>query len=242
MVNKVLIVVLGAVVLASLVVGGLLGMQLAGSDGNDTLTTAPTATDASTPTPAPNTTPTPSAATATPTPASTTTEGAASTPATTPEPKFSPSSVNTTAVELELRALVDEEVRADRGPLESESVLDEMAQFHATNMAKQGYVDHTAGGYNTKQRYEKFERYSHCRVPTNDNSGLRDGQELEVNKRVSINVSGDWTEEDIAQQVLAEWRADEDAMERLRYANAEEAGMGVAVSQDARVYVAVDLC
>lgn len=234
MANKLLILVLGAVVVASLVVGGLLGMQFAGDGGDDPLTTTqPTAATTAAPTDSQPST-TAGEATETATPAATTTP--------TPGSTFSPESVNATAVEYHLRALIDAEVREGGQPLDEETTLDEMAQFHTDNMVEQGYPAHDAGGYSTRARYEKFDRYSYCRVPSDNNAGIRDGEELEVVGRVTLNLSEDPTEREIARQVLDDWSDDETYMKRLSLQNAEDAGVGVGVSQDARVYVTVDLC
>ena len=220
----------------SLVVGGLLGMQFAGGGGDDPLTTTPATAARGTPTPAATTAPTD------PTSVETTTGPATPTPTPTPKQTFSPESVNATAVEYHLRALIDGEVRTNSQSLETDAVLEEMAQFHTENMVEQGYPSHVAGGYSTRGRYEKFDRYSYCRVPSDNNAGIRDGEELEVVGRVTLNLSADPTEHDIARQVLDEWSDDETAMKRLSLQNAEKAGVGVGVSKSARVYVTVDLC
>ena len=237
MANRLLVLVLGAVVVTSLVVGGLLGMQLAGGGGDEPLTTTPATTSQPTATTVPTAMPTTSTA-ATETPSS-----GPSTATATPEQTFSPDSVNTTAVEYYLRTLVDEEVRTEGQSLgHDDEKLEEMAQFHADNMLEQGYPAHAAGGFSTRARYEKFDRYSHCRVPNDNNAGIRDGEELEVIGRVTLNLSEDPTEQEIAQQVLDDWSDDETRMERLSLVNAEDAGVGIAVSENARVYVTVDLC
>jgi len=242
MANKVLILVLGAVVVTSLVVGGLLGMQFAG-DGGDVVpeeTSTPAVEATATTTALPTSTPTPS------TPAdgseTATTAEPTATPTPEPTPTFSPSGVNTTAVERHLRIGIDEEVREGADSLRYEATLDEMAQFHTDNMVAQGYPAHAAAGYSTEARYEKFDRHAHCRVPNDNNAGIRDGEELEVIGRISLNTSGNLNETGIAERLLDEWTADETAMERLGLRNADQAGVGIAVSSDARVYATVDLC
>jgi uncharacterized protein YkwD len=240
MANKVLILVLGAVVVTSLVVGGLLGMQFAG-DGGDVVPeeTATPAVEATATTTAPPTS-TPTASTPSEGSGTATTAEPTATPE--PTPTFSPADVNATAVEHHLRVGINEEVRAGADPLRNEATLDEMAQFHTDNMLAQGYPAHAAGGYSTKARYEKFDRYAHCRVPNDNNAGIRDGEELEVIGRISLNTSADLNETRIAERLLDDWADDETAMERLGLRNADRAGVGIAVSSDARVYATVDLC
>jgi uncharacterized protein YkwD len=248
MANRVHVVVLAAVVLASMVVGGLLGMQFAGGGGgDDALAGTPDATPSSTtPTPAPATTaPTPTpTATATPDPVDTTTPEP--TPTATPTPTFSADSINTTTLETHLRAMVNERLRENGDPLRRPTApeLDDMAQFHSENMRAQGYADHTAGGYSTSQRYrlDRFDLYDRCRVPSDTNAGIRDGEELEVIGRISVDAGGDWTEEDLADRLVSAWADDATDRERLGLVNADRAGVGVAVSESGYVYATVDLC
>ncbi|MWG33520.1 hypothetical protein [Halomarina oriensis] len=242
MVNKVLVLVLGAVVIASLVVGGLLGMQFGGSVGETTPAVTATPAGQSAPastTPATSAPTTTTAVTADPTTASSTPD-----PTATPEPTptFSASSVNTTAVEGHLRVAIDEEVRSGLGSLADEATLGKMAQSHSDAMADQGYPAHAANGLSTRARYEKFDRYNHCRVPNDDNRGIRDGEELEVITRITLETGDDPNERVIADQLLAEWTADETATEKLSLQNAKKAGVGVTVTDDGYVYATVDLC
>ncbi|MFC5969840.1 hypothetical protein ACFPYI_00710 [Halomarina salina] len=239
MANKLLILVFGAVIVTSLVVGGLLGMQFAGGGGDEVPATATpaqkTAAQAATTTGS-------SAQSTESTTDGSTDETATSEPTATPEPTFSPESVNGSAVEQHLRVLVNEKVRNGSQPLDSEATLEEMAQFHTDNMLQQGYSSHVAGGYSTRMRYEEFDRYSHCRVPSDSNAGIRDGEELEVVGRISLDWQEDPTDQEIARQLLDDLRSEEKQMQKLGLTNAETAGVGISVSDEARVYVTVDLC
>lgn len=235
--NKALVVVLGAIVLISVAVGGLVGMQVAG-DGGDGSTSG-----AETPTPTPAATPTPtSTSTATPTPTPTPTPEAADDPTPTPTPTPTPlsESIDAESVEAELVAGINGEVRSDRAALKRHDTLDEMARFHSDNMRDQGYPDHDAAGYSTMDRYEEYEEADRCRILSDNERSYRTGEEIEVIGRVP--ADRDTAEEEIADRLIAQWLEDSSATERLRYENADELGVGVTVDDRGYVYATVDLC
>jgi uncharacterized protein YkwD len=236
MVNRSLVLVFGAIVLTSVAVGGLVGMQFGGSgDGADRQGTEANAT--ATPTPddgSDDSTPTPDepTPTATPTPDGGSDE---STPAPLSE------SVDRSAVEAELLASINGDVRTGRDSLVREDTLDEMARFHSENMESQGYPSHDAAGYSTKARYEKFEKYSSCRIPSDGGRSVRTGEEIEVIGRLTVDDS-DVDESALADRLVEKWLDDAGATEKLRYSNAAEVGIGVVVSDRGGVYATVDLC
>jgi hypothetical protein len=233
--TRALLVVLGGVVLVAMAVGGLVGDQYAeeassgvGTAGNDSTppavgaTETPDTPDGSTPTATPTATPAPNAST--------------------PDP-FDPASVDAAAVEAAIDSAVDAfRSGAGRGPLDREARLDAMAEFHSDNMAGQGYPAHDAAGYTTVERYEQFDRFSHCRVPSDGNSGVRTGEEIELVGRIELDTDDVPDEGEIAAAMVAEWRADGDEERKLRYRNADRAGIGVNVTEEAHVYVTLDLC
>lgn len=243
MVNKSLVLVFGAIVLTSVAVGGLVGMQFGGSgDGADRLGTEANATATPTPDdgsddPAP--TPDEPTPTATPTPDDGSDDP---TPTATPTPTPLSESVDRSAVEAELLASINGDVRTDRDSLVREDTLDEMARFHSENMESQGYPNHDAAGYSTKARYEKFEKYSSCRIPSDGGRSVRTGEEIEVIGRLTVDDDSDVDESALADRLVEKWLGDDGATEKLRYSNAAEVGIGVVVSDRGGVYATVDLC
>ncbi|WP_254537947.1 CAP domain-containing protein [Halomarina litorea] len=237
MVNRVLLVVVSAVVFTSMAVGGFIGTQFADDASNNlgSTTNQSTLTQTPEPTPAPTATPTPEPTPSTPTPTP------EATPTPTPEP-FEKSSVNEAAVEGHVLSIVNDHVRARAGrePLRRESTLDEMARFHSVNMAEQGYPSHAAAGYSTTERYKEFDRYNHCRIA--GSAGVRDGEEIELVGRLTLESGEVPSEREIADQVVAKWQGEADEKTKLLYRNADRAGIGVNVTADARVYVTIDLC
>lgn len=242
MANRVLLVVLSAIVLTSMAVGGLIGTQFGGDDPADGA--VPVDGSASGPTATPATTPEPAATTPTTAQQTGTSEPTATPKSTrTPEP-FDPASVNATAVEAHLLSIVDEQVRepAGRTTLKREATLDEMALFHSDNMGRQGFPAHDAAGYSTVERYEEFGQYTRCRVPSDSNSGVRKGEEIELVGRLTLDESDVPTNREIADRIVTAWVGDDDEKRKLLYTNADRVGVGVNVTADARVYVTVDLC
>ena len=245
MVNRVILLVLGAVVLASMAVGGLIGAQFA--DGDPSSASAdgePTGTPTATETPEPTATP---VSTARRTPVSTQTAAPTPTSASTPTPAptpFDPASVNATAVEAHVLSIVNDPVRdrAAREPLVRGARLDEMAGFHSDNMVRQGYPAHDAAGYSTRERYEEFGQYTRCRVPSDGNAGVRKGEEIELVGRITLDRGTAPDERRIADRIVAEWRDDSAEKRKLLYENADRVGIGASVTGEARVYVTVDLC
>ncbi|MFC7155002.1 CAP domain-containing protein [Halomarina halobia] len=230
--NRVLLVVIGGLVLASMAVGGLLGMQL--SDGS-------AATDAS------------SDGSANDTDGANGTGGADGTDGTdaggaegADEPEFSAEEVDAAAIEREIVAVVNAEVRADVAgedpTLARGEALDEMAQFHSDNMAAQGYPSHAAAGYDTLGRYERFDLYGQCRVPDDTRSGVREGRELETISRVELDATDVPDERAIARTVVTRWTDDPDARTKLTYRYADRVGVGVTVTDGGHVYATLDLC
>ncbi|WP_254543919.1 CAP domain-containing protein [Halomarina pelagica] len=243
MVNKVLLVVIGGVVLASMAVGGFLGAQL--YDG-------PTATDA--PSSSGDGGDTNESGTDTPreptgtngTNATGGENGTDDAADGTDERAFPAEEVDAARVEREIVAIVNADVRAkasgDLPALARTDDLDAMARFHSDNMVAQGYPAHAAGGYTTLERYETFDLYDQCRVPDDTRSGVREGRELEVVSRVELSAGDVPGERAIARAIVTGWTDDPDARTKLTYRYAERVGTGVSVTDEGYVYATLDLC
>lgn len=218
-------VVLGGLLFAAVFAGVLVGMQLDGPGDVAGESASPTAT-----------------------PAGTGGGGATPTGTSPPRTTVAPSSFDEGTIESEIRASVNAE-RESRGlsRLGTFATLGEMARFHSDNMAKAGYVTHGAGGYDTQDRYERYDLAERCKVVDDSSSSIRRGRELEVVAKTTAGRQGSdgrtaRDERDVARALVDDWFADETARDRLTMANAEQAGVGVTVAEDGGVYATVDLC
>lgn len=249
MANKVALLILGVIVLTSMGVGALVGLQFGpvGPSGADDPGSATPTTDGGT-----NTATATAGASETPTQATdTATRTATVTPTPTPRPTVAPSEFDRAEIEAAVLAQVNA-YRQDQNldSLSGRSRIVEMARFHSENMAGQGYVSHVADGFDTQDRYERFDLSDRCRVSNNQNAGILQGSELETLKKT---VAGRQYEEDgetrfngnesaVAAAVVQSWIDNDRARSKLNLENANEAGVGVVVTENGRVYVTMDLC
>jgi uncharacterized protein YkwD len=216
--------------------------------------TGTTATPSAAPTATPTTAPTPTATatpdlplTPTPPPTDSPTPTATGTPTATPTPQpVSPAGFNETRVEVLVREEINDR-RAERG-LDRLFVRDgmpEMAKNHSRRMADQGYPSHAAGGFSTRQRYER-NGFGFCGIPDDTNTDSREGDAIETIDKVSAGQQFDGrynrNEREIARDAVENWFADGEERTKLTYENAGSLGVGVVVSGSGHAYLTVDLC
>lgn len=176
---------------------------------------------------------------------------ATSDPTATPRPTVAPAEFDPVAIEHEVEALVNAE-RRDRGleELRRFDRLVEMARFHGENMAEQQYASHAAGGYDTSDRYERYDLEDRCRIPDDSSTGIRDGEALETVAKTTAGRPYERgeetflhrTDEEVARAVVARWGEDPDEREKLLLEEATRIGVGVVVADDGGTYVTLDLC
>lgn len=231
MVNKVALLVLGVVILTSVGVGALVGLQFGPGEQAATTPTSGAGT--------------PTAASPTPTASGTGT----ATVSPTARPTVAPAAFDRAEIEAALFAEVNAYREANGlETLYAEPELREMARFHSENMADEGELSHTAGGFTTAQRYERFDQ--DCRVSNNADRGTLTGDALEA---LEYAVAGRPYEADgetryhrnesaIAAAVLQDWNASADASKRLNLEDATHVGIGVHLTTDGEVYVTLNLC
>ncbi|PSP58222.1 hypothetical protein BRC72_06400 [Halobacteriales archaeon QH_7_66_36] len=116
-----------------------------------------------------------------------------------------------------------------------------MTRFHSENTATQGYPSHAAGGYNTGDRYERFDLADRCRFPDDTGTGTRGDEAIEVYGRVTVGSDGT-TADELAATIVSEWFDDSESETILTHENAGQLGVGTVVTDEGRVYVTVDLC
>jgi hypothetical protein len=180
-------------------------------------------------------------------------------PTPSPSPSPTPTSTVTPAPErsvLEAAALetaVLTEVNAARTeagltPLERRSDIDAAARFHADNLAAQGFIAASAGGYNATARHAAFEIEHRCKVLNNARDSIERGAEVEVSGAVRSDsthtVSGQAvtvSNETHAAAVLVEgWL--ENGAEPLRFSAGSKVGIGANVTDTGRAFVNVVVC
>lgn len=259
MVNKAALGVLGVIVLVSMGVGVLIGMQLDGSpgvgSGNGTANNGggPTpvpVTTGSTPTPIP-TAPTPSAGSPTDQPPQVTTEEFPDR-TTVPSRRFDASEIARIAKQLinERRVEAGYTELSIRG--QTVDRLDRMARGHSVHMADAGYLSHNIEGNSSEDRYRMANLYSTCQFASDTGSYLitAESNNLEVITRTyagrafqdDSQTKFSENERQVAQEIVQNWFDGMISRPRLVYENAERVGVGVEVTRDGTVYATANVC
>lgn len=176
---------------------------------------------------------------------------ATATPSATPSPTPEPErpALDTAVLETSVLAEVNA-ARAEAGldPLERREDIDAAAGFHADNLATQGFVAASAGGYTAGERHVEFGVEHRCKVVKNDRKQIEKGPEVEVSGEVrsgeTYTLGGESTvvsNETLAASVLVtEWLgADE---EPLQFTAAKTVGIGANVTDSGRVFANVVVC
>jgi len=241
MVNRAMVVVLAAVVVAAMAVGVLAGMQFA--DDGDRAAPATTATTTATTTTGGEDTATTTATTGGEETATTTVttggEDTAITTATTTA-AVSPATVDAAAVETAVRDRIDDYRRGEGlDELGTFRNLTAAARFHSDNMAEQGYPTHAARGYTSLERYERFGIADRCRLPDPTAASIRNGQQLELIDRIRPDTT---SEDDIGRRIARDWIEGDETGRKLDYDAASWVGVGVTVTDDGQVYATANLC
>ncbi|MFB6309066.1 MAG: CAP domain-containing protein [Haloarculaceae archaeon] len=261
MVNKAVLGILVVVVVASLGVGILIGMQLGGgaapadggsdgggcgSDGSGGATTTPTnGTANATATPTNGT----ANATATPTPAT-------PTPTLTPErTTVPPRRFDEREIALAVVDGINEEIREPRGlaTLSGRSrtagQLSVMADNHSISMADEGKVIHEINGNNSADRYRANDLYDTCKFESNTGEFIvsADDNQLEaIGRTVAGRTYDDGqfnaNETAVAQAIVEEWRTSSTYRQPFLYENIEHVGVGVEITRAGDVYVTANVC
>lgn len=254
MVNKTALGVLGVIILSSMGVGILIGMQMGGPASGQTADGNETGGDA---------TPLPNETTSSPTPfpeAPPTAVGPGG-----PSPTVTLAERTTVSYrrfdENRIAALVKDRIndrreRAGLSPLQADGNtvdrLDAMATTHSIAMADAGKVRNFLDGNSSADRYREFGLYSSCAFSNEAETFIvdADGNQLEVIGEASAgraygtqaNPQFNENESQVADQIVREWWADRAKRDRLSWDNAERIGVGVEVTQDGSVYTTANLC
>lgn len=232
MANKTALIIIGIIAATAMGVGAFVGSELGGTAGTPTPTPTPDGgggEQSPTATLSPTTSPT----------------------ATPPTPTVAPAEFNRTKIELAIQARVnDERAERDLRELKRLSTAVEMARFHSENMAAQKYVSHSADGFSTVERYERFDLHDRCRTEDSTGTGIREGEALETLAKTTagrpFEENGERryyrTEGQIADAVVDQWLATSESRQKLLMSTAKDVGVGVVVTDNGGTYVTLDLC
>lgn len=255
MVNKAALGVLGVIVLVSMGVGVLIGMQLGNPASAD-----PTDGNGSNG----NATPLPGETTNTQTtfPSSPPTE---TNPDGGPNPTVTVDGRTTVSYrrfdELKIARRVKERINERRKAAglkelltsgNTVSDLDRMARSHSIAMADAGQVRHNIDGNSSADRYRAYDLFSSCTFPNEEDTYVIDatGNRLEtIGSTVAGRAYGtasnpkfNENEDEVAEDIVSKWWDNPIEGDRLRWVNAQRVGVGVEVTQDGSVYATANLC
>lgn len=240
--NKVVMGVLGVIVLVSMGVGVLIGMQLGDEGGANPIGGAADSGSAGTPTPIPTATPGQSS------------DGSGQS---TDRTTVAPRRFDDGEIRAEVGRLVNER-RAEEGldPLRTDGQtaarLERMGTAHSVAMADAGRVSHDVNGTDSEGRYRNAGLYGTCQfesaagtyiIDASDNrletlSWTVAGREYEDLGRTKFNGN----ETAVARDIVRKWYRRAEFKERLSYENAQRLGVGIEITQDGTVYATGNLC
>jgi uncharacterized protein YkwD len=157
---------------------------------------------------------------------------------------------NRTNVEIHFVELLNEE-RSSRGlqNVSQAAVLSDMAGAHSEDMAEHDYIGHTnSEGRTIRERYERRGLLPQCNLPMEGSNRYYSGAE---------NAAGAWierrftssggtyfvsNEEELANTLLSIWMNSPPHRRALLVSSADEAGLGIAITESGKVYAALELC
>lgn len=158
---------------------------------------------------------------------------------------------NLTEVRTEFRHLLNaERSKGALGNLSQREVLVAMGQAHAENMAEHGYLGHTQpDGDTIRDRYEARGLLPDCRLPIQGSDRYYPGAENAYTGHVDTRIRrsdgstiGVYDEVDLARAIFASWMNSDPHRRAMLVASADEMGLGVAITEEDEVYVALELC
>jgi hypothetical protein len=241
MVNKTAVGLLGVVVVASLGVGVIVGMQLGGAD-------APTAA-----------TPSTDGTSQTPTDASDEESEETATPAheqtdqhtEIPARQFDDEEIARYVAEFVNEERAAHEESALRTDDATATGVSAMANDHSVAMADHGTVAHEIDDVSTSDRYENSDLYDRCKFKSSEGSYIRTPDEsFEL---VDTSYAGvayedggeqqfNADERDVARAIVDDWIANSTYSERLLVTEPTRMGVGIEVTADGKVFATVDVC
>ncbi len=169
---------------------------------------------------------------------------------TTPNPFLSKPSINIQSLEKKIHDLVNQErYKAGLSPLSIENCIISVARFHSNDMANQQYFSHiNKKGEDPTERGNKVGCI--CRKDVGSSYYLGLAENIFLNNLYSkywttngVITSYEWNSEDeIAKSTVDGWMNSPGHRQNILTARFDREGIGVAISNDDKVYITQDLC
>lgn len=161
--------------------------------------------------------------------------------------------VNLTKTEtLFIEFLNEERKNRSLGIVEKGGVLTEMGRKHSRDMALKEYFDHVEpDGDTINDRFRKNGLIPECNLPIKGTDRYYSGTENIAKSHIHSEVSYDWAkggtyyvsdEEDLAWALFQMWMHSKGHREAMLVYSADEAGLGLYITDDNVVYASLELC
>jgi len=161
-----------------------------------------------------------------------------------------PTPFNHTRVEQTFLELLNTERQSrDLQTLSIREELTEMGESHADNMAEHSYMGHVQpDGTTISDRYRERGLLPECRLPIKGTDRYYAGAENAAYTYLYTRISGsnpvDYinSEEDLGRHLFHMWMNSKPHREAMLVYSADEMGLGFEVTEDSKVYAALELC
>lgn len=144
--------------------------------------------------------------------------------------------------------------RSSRGlqNVSKRSVLTEMGREHSRDMAEKDYFAHEEpDGDTIRDRYQQRGLLPECRLPILGTDRYYAGAENIAQLHVDTQLQADWAEdgtfsvyneENLARAISEMWMHSKGHREAMLVASADEAGLGIYITETGEVYASLELC
>lgn len=161
--------------------------------------------------------------------------------------------VNRTAVERHFIRFLNEE-RHSRGlqNISQRDILTQMGQNHSQNMALHGYIGHVEpDGDTIRDRYRDRGLLPECRLPIEGTDRFYPGAENAAKWHIDTAVRAEWAEggtyfasneRELASALFQQWMHSPLHRKAMLVVSADEAGLGLYITDAGTVYASLELC
>lgn len=161
--------------------------------------------------------------------------------------------INLTKTEAHFITLLNRE-RSNRGlqNVSSRQDLTKMGRRHSKDMALKDYFNHTEpGGDTIKDRYQKNGLMPECNLPIRGSDRYYPGTENIAQTWIHKEVITDWADggsyyassaRELARALFQTWMHSEGHREAMTVYSADEAGLGIYITDENKVYASLELC
>ncbi|WP_435128347.1 CAP domain-containing protein [Halobaculum sp. D14] len=132
------------------------------------------------------------------------------------------------------------------------SVLTEMGRAHSRDMAEKGYFAHKEpDGDTIKDRYNQRGLLPKCRLPISGTDRYYAGAENIAKTHINTQVRAEWAdggtysvygEQDLARAIFQMWMHSPEHRKAMLVASADQAGLGLYITENGTVYASLELC